>query len=151
VGARLDAQLHLREARPEIGHARDHELGGHERDRADAQHLGLAATAQAPGGALQVGEQLLHVVQVLAPLHGEHDCARAALEQAQTERLLERLDLLADRRRRQVQLARRALEAAATRRRLESRQELQWRQACGRAHCIISYDLYAAIHCKYRY
>ena len=98
--------------RTEGGHARD-KPARRERDRRRDGHLG---TAPPPGDPLhRIREAIEPVAQHRVEPRSrirQHDLAGAPLEQRQSETLLKRTDLVADRGRRDGQLLRGPLEAA---------------------------------------
>ena len=93
--------------------------------------VSLAALADHLHGGSQGFEAFAQLRQAGARRLGELHAAPCAVEQLHAEVLLEALDLVADRRLRDVQLARRLLEREVARSSFEDTQRIQRRQAVG--------------------
>ena len=86
------------------------------------------SVAQPVGGLLQAFQELGRGAMQDAPLLGQREAARPALEQGHAQVILQPADLPADRRLRDEQLLGRLGEAQRTGRRLEALDEVQRRQ-----------------------
>ncbi len=126
----VEPHLDYRMRRLEGGQARDEPDHREGRGAADRQHV----VQLRPGAADQrrrlaeLREGVAHEREIDAADGGELEAAMAALEEAAAQALLEMADLMADRRRRQVELGGRPGEAQMPRRRLEGAQRMQRRE-----------------------
>jgi predicted DNA-binding protein (UPF0251 family) len=77
---------------------------------------------------LENPERRPHRAKIALPYLGQHDAARATLEELGAERLLELLDVKADGAARYMELSRRLAKAQMARRSLEGAQRVEWGQ-----------------------
>jgi hypothetical protein len=98
------------------------------RRRADHQHMRVASLAQTGNRLADMEEAGLQSGIELPPRAGQRDGAHPPFEQFQPEEFFQPADLMAQRARRHVQLARRPGQAEMPRRGLEGTQRIEWRE-----------------------
>jgi predicted DNA-binding protein (UPF0251 family) len=102
-------------------------LRGEKRGRADG-HDSLVERAELRRRVLENPERRPHRAKIALPYLGQHDAARATLEELGAERLLELLNVKADGAARYMEFSRRLAKAQMARRSLEGAQRVEWGQ-----------------------